>query len=143
MTETLPQISVVIPARDEVIALESLVAEVDAALTGQAFEIIVIDDGSTDGSQHLLTRLAALNPRLRWLGNKTSIGQSASIRRGVRHARGALIVTLDGDGQNPPDQIPLLLAPFAHAAPGLGLVQGQRARRQPDRGLRCDDDGLP
>ena len=59
MTETLPHISVVIPARDEVIALESLVAEVDAALTGQAFEIIVIDDGSTDGSTHLLTRLAA------------------------------------------------------------------------------------
>lgn len=131
MTETLPQISVVIPARDEVIALESLVAEVDAALTGQAFEIIVIDDGSTDGSQHLLTRLAALNPRLRWLGNKTSIGQSASIRRGVRHARGALIVTLDGDGQNPPDQIPALLVPFSKpGSASLGLVQGQRERRQ-------------
>jgi dolichol-phosphate mannosyltransferase len=126
-----PEISVVIPARDEVVALEGLLAEVDAALSGEAYEIIVIDDGSTDGSHHLLGLLAARNPRLRWFRNETSTGQSASIRRGVRAARGALIVTLDGDGQNPPDQIGKLLAPFRR--PGraaLGLVQGQRLERR-------------
>lgn len=131
MTVNSPDISVVIPAQDEVIALESLLAEVDAALAGQSFEIIVIDDGSTDGSHHLLGRLSARNPRLRWLRNKPSIGQSASIRRGVRSARADLIVTLDGDGQNPPDQIPALLAPFRlPASASLGLVQGQREKRQ-------------
>ena len=126
-----PEISVVIPARDEVVALEGLLAEVDAALSGEAYEIIVIDDGSTDGSHHLLGLLAARSPRLRWFRNETSTGQSASIRRGVRAARGALIVTLDGDGQNPPDQIGKLLAPFRR--PGrasLGLVQGQRLERR-------------
>jgi dolichol-phosphate mannosyltransferase len=131
MTVTHPDISVVIPARDEVIALEGLLAEVVEALVGESFEIIVIDDGSTDGSHHLLTRLSARNPRLRWLRNETSIGQSASIRRGVRNARAELIVTLDGDGQNPPDQIPALLAPFRMPGNvGLGLVQGQREKRQ-------------
>jgi dolichol-phosphate mannosyltransferase len=131
MTVIHPDISVVIPARDEVIALEGLLAEVGAALSGETFEIVVIDDGSTDGSHHLLTRLSARNPRLRWLRNETPIGQSASIRRGVRHARAGLIVTLDGDGQNPPDQIPALLAPFRlPGSASLGLVQGERERRQ-------------
>jgi dolichol-phosphate mannosyltransferase len=131
MTVAHPDISVVIPARDEVMALESLLSEVDAALAGQSFEIVVIDDGSTDGSHHLLTRLSARNPRLRWLRNDTAVGQSASIRRGVRHARAGLIVTLDGDGQNPPDQIPALVAPFGlPGSASLGLVQGQREKRQ-------------
>jgi dolichol-phosphate mannosyltransferase len=131
MTVKNPDISVVIPARDEVIALERLLSEVDEALAGQSFEIVVIDDGSTDGSHHLLSRLSARNPRLRWLRNKTSIGQSASIRRGVRFARAEIIVTLDGDGQNPPDQIPALLAPFnAPGSASLGLVQGQREKRR-------------
>lgn len=131
MTVIRPDISVVIPARDEVMALEGLLAEVDSALAGDAFEIVVVDDGSTDGSHHLLTRLSARNPRLCWLRNETPIGQSASIRRGVRHARAGLIVTLDGDGQNPPDQIPGLLAPFRlPGAARLGLVQGQREKRR-------------
>lgn len=141
MTETRPEtrldISVVIPARDEAAALETLLCGVTTALSGEAFEIIVIDDGSTDASPALLARLAAADPRLRWLRNERSVGQSASIRRGVRAAQGALIVTLDGDGQNPPDQIPRLLAPFRQ--PGqeaLGLVQGQRERRQDSFGKR-------
>ena len=131
MTVTQPEISVVIPARDEVMALEDLLAEIDTTLAGESFEIVVIDDGSTDGSHHLLTWLSARNTRLRWLRNETPIGQSASIRRGVRLARAGLIVTLDGDGQNPPDQIPSLLAPFRlSGSASLGLVQGQREKRQ-------------
>ena len=131
MTTTPPAISVVIPARDEVMALEGLLAEVEAALAEEEYEIIVVDDGSTDGSHHLLTRLSVRNRRLRFLRHETSIGQSGSIRHGVRSARAALIVTLDGDGQNPPDQIPHLLAPFRRSErAALGLVQGQREKRQ-------------
>ena len=126
-----PEISVVIPARDEIIALAPLLEEVGQALAGRAFEAIVIDDGSTDGTPHALAALQARHPWLCALRNDTPCGQSASIRRGVRAARGALVVTLDGDGQNPPDQIPALLAPFAQPGSAtLGLVQGQRIGRK-------------
>lgn len=126
-----PEISVVIPARDEIIALSPLVEEVGRALAGRAFEVIVIDDGSTDGTSHALAALQVRHPWLRTLRNDMSCGQSAAIRRGVRAARGALVVTLDGDGQNPPDQIPALLAPFARpGSAALGLVQGERIGRK-------------
>ncbi|MCK8463141.1 glycosyltransferase family 2 protein [Aliiroseovarius sp. S1339] len=131
MTPTTPEISVVIPARDEVVAIAPLVEEVGRILNDKAFEVIVIDDGSTDGTHHALMRLASTHDWLSWLQNDESVGQSASIRRGVRTARGKIIVTLDGDGQNPPDQIPNLLAPFAASdCEALGLVQGQRVTRQ-------------
>lgn len=131
MTQSTPEISVVIPARDEVIAIGPLVEEVGQTLQDKAFEVIVIDDGSTDGTHHALVRLASAHDWLIWLQNEKSVGQSASIRRGVRTARGQIIVTLDGDGQNPADQIPKLLAPFdAGDTAALGLVQGQRVGRQ-------------
>ncbi|MCK0137875.1 glycosyltransferase family 2 protein [Aliiroseovarius sp. F47248L] len=131
MTRPNPEISVVIPARDEVVAISPLVEQVGQVLHGQAFEVIVVDDGSTDGTHHALMRLASAHDWLTWLQNDQSVGQSASIRRGVRAARGTIIVTLDGDGQNPPDQIPILLAPFlVEDCEALGLVQGQRVGRQ-------------
>ncbi len=126
-----PDITVVIPARDEVVAIGPLVDETGAVLAGRRFEVIVIDDGSEDGTREVLAQLAARHDWMRWLRNETAAGQSSAIRRGVRAAAGALIVTLDGDGQNPPDQIPALLALFER--PGserLGLVQGQRVGRQ-------------
>lgn len=129
-----PTISVVIPARDEVVAIGPLVEEISAALTGKDYEIIVIDDGSQDGTDRLLHTLSLRNPRLRYHRQPQSRGQSTAVRMGVRLARGALIATLDGDGQNPPDQIPLLLAPLEADASGrLGLVQGQRVGRQDTR----------
>ena len=123
-------ISVLIPARDEVVAIGPLIDGIVAALSGRAFEIIVIDDGSGDGTRAELRRIAARHDTLRWIGNDAAVGQSAAIRQAARLAHGALLVTLDGDGQNPPDQIPLLLAPFESGDPTLGLVQGQRLRRQ-------------
>lgn len=128
-----PDISVVIPAKDEVVALAPLVDEIGVVLKKERFEVIVIDDGSTDGMAAKLDELAA---RCNWLiplHNTTSVGQSAAIRQGVRLAHGGVIVTLDGDGQNPPDQIPRLLAPFRRTGPevqALGLVQGQRVGRR-------------
>ncbi|WP_323715862.1 glycosyltransferase family 2 protein [Paracoccus aminovorans] len=123
-------VSVVIPVRDEAAAIEPLIHEIAAAMIDRHYETIVVDDGSDDGTDRILQALAARMPGLRLHRHHRSRGQSAAIRSGVRLARAPLIVTLDGDGQNPPDQIPLLLAPFASDAPGLGLVQGQRAVRR-------------
>jgi len=137
MTCAKPRISVVIPARDEIVAIGPLVEEVGRILDGQAFEVIVVDDGSADGTHHILSGLAAKHPWMTSLRNSPSAGQSASIRAGVKAARGTLIVTLDGDGQNPPDQIPLLLAPLERpGAETLGLVQGERLDRRDGRGKR-------
>lgn len=131
MTSMPPEISVVIPARDEVTAIIGLIEEVAAALHDRSFEIIVVDDGSEDGTPDVLASFSSKHDWLIPLRNDKSAGQSSAIRRGVRHSRGALIVTLDGDGQNPPDQIPLLLAPFDKpGTESLGLVQGQRAGRK-------------
>lgn len=124
-------ISVVIPARDEQGAIAGLVRAISAVLAGRDHEIIVVDDGSRDGTPEVLAGLRAEVAALRVLRNQASIGQSGSVRRGVKAARGRLIVTLDGDGQNPPDQIPRLLAPFSGpGADRLGLVQGQRTGRK-------------
>ena len=126
-----------IPARDEVVAIGPLVEEIGRVMAGRDVEVIVIDDGSDDGTPQVLSELAARHTWLTWRRNEAPVGQSASIRRGVRAARAPIVVTLDGDGQNPPDQIPHLLAPFA--APGaeaLGLVQGERAQRRDGLGKR-------
>lgn len=131
MSDMLPSVSVVVPVRDEAAAIAPLVHEIAAALAGREHEIIVVDDGSEDGTDRILQALATRLPGLRLHRHPVSRGQSTAIRSGVRLARAALVVTLDGDGQNPPDQIPLLLAPLDCDATGrLGLVQGQRAARQ-------------
>lgn len=131
MTQAAPNLSVVIPARDEATAIGPLVTEIGQVLDGQQFEVIVVDDASTDGMGQVLDQLRAAHDWLICLRNDASIGQSASIRKGVRASHGAIIVTLDGDGQNPANQIPHLLAPFfASANPTLGLVQGQRVGRK-------------
>lgn len=130
MSDMLPLVSVVIPMRDEVAAAEPLILEIAAVLAESAHEIIVVDDGSVDGTDRVLRALATRMPRLRLHRHLQPRGQSTAIRSGVRLARAPLIVTLDGDGQNPPDQIPLLLAPFDRAGHDLGLVQGQRAVRR-------------
>ena len=123
-------VSVVIPVRDEAAAIETLIREISQALADREHEIIVVDDGSSDGTDRILQSLTARQPNLRFSRHPVSRGQSSAIRSGVRMAEAPLIVTLDGDGQNPPDQIPLLLQPFTDAPEDLGLVQGQRAGRQ-------------
>jgi glycosyltransferase involved in cell wall biosynthesis len=131
-----PGVSVVIPVRNEAGNLAPLVTEIEQALIPSgAFEIIYVNDGSTDGTAHELVRLSATRPWLRTLQHAQSCGQSAAVRTGVRAARFGVIITLDGDGQNDPSFMPVFLARLAEAGPRCGLVQGQRVGRK-DTGFK-------
>lgn len=125
-----PTVSVIVPVRNESGNIAPLVAEIEAALTGRSFEIVYVDDGSTDATEAELRVLTAKRPLLRQIRHVTSCGQSAAIRTGVRAARGAIIATLDGDGQNDPAFIPILLDVLEGGDPRLGLVAGQRVGRK-------------
>jgi len=131
-------LSIVIPVKNEAGNIAPLVAEIGAALDGAGvdYEIVYVDDGSSDATAAELARLRAGNPRLRVVTHAASCGQSAAIRSGVRAARAPWIATLDGDGQNDPADLPALWQiakgyseAAAPAAPPL-LLAGHRARRQ-------------
>jgi len=125
-----PAVSVVVPVRNEAGNVAPLVAEIAAALNGQwPFEVVYVNDGSSDGTEAELTRLMALHPFLRRVRHKQSCGQSAAVRSGVRAARAPLVATLDGDGQNDPAFVPAMLR-MLETEPGIGLVAGQRVGRK-------------
>jgi dolichol-phosphate mannosyltransferase len=132
-------LSIVIPVKNEAGNIVPLVAEIGAALDpgGMDYEIVYVDDGSTDQTAAEIARLQAANRRLRLVRHRMSCGQSAAIRSGVKAARAAWIATLDGDGQNDPADIPALwqIANAAPAEPPL-LIAGHRARRQDSRSKR-------
>ncbi|MEO6300285.1 MAG: glycosyltransferase family 2 protein [Paracoccaceae bacterium] len=126
------RLSVVIPARNEADNIIGLVEAIDRALADHApFQIIVVDDGSTDDSVARLRGRAATMPHLLVVRHDNSGGQSAAVHSGVLAASGPIICTLDGDGQNPPEELPKLVAPLLGDTTGLiGLVTGQRVGRQ-------------
>jgi glycosyltransferase involved in cell wall biosynthesis len=125
-----PEISVVVPVRNEAGNVAPLVAEIAAALAGRAFEIVYVNDGSTDATEAELRGLMAQYPWLRQIRHEKSCGQSAAIRTGVNLAQGSIVVTIDGDGQNDPAFIPALVAALEAGAPGSGLIAGQRVGRK-------------
>jgi glycosyltransferase involved in cell wall biosynthesis len=124
-----PIISVVVPVKDEAGNVGPLAREIAAALTGQPHEILFVDDGSSDGTAQALAALKADLPQLRVLRHGRNLGQSRGIRTGVQAARGDVIVTLDGDGQNDPADIPMLLTRL-RTEPELTMVSGVRVKRQ-------------
>ena len=125
-----PDISVVVPVYDEEGAAPALAREIAAAFAGRAFEIIFVDDASRDGTKAALKALAGEIPQLRVLGHSRNSGQSRAIRTGVLAARGPVIVTLDGDGQNDPADGPALVDALLAGPPTLALVGGERVKRQ-------------
>lgn len=131
-----PVATVVVPVRNEAGNVAPLVAELEAALTPLGpFEVIYVDDGSTDATPAALAALRETRPWLRQLRHDRSCGQSAAVRSGVRAARAPVVATIDGDGQNDPAYIPALIAALAAAGPRAGIAAGQRLGRK-DTGFK-------
>jgi dolichol-phosphate mannosyltransferase len=131
-----PSVSVVVPVRNEAGNIRPLVAEIAAACAAFAsFEIVYVDDGSSDATAETLAALKGQQPALRVIRHAVSCGQSAAVRSGVRAARAPVIVTIDGDGQNDPAYIPRLVEALQAGGPSTGLAAGQRLGRK-DTGFK-------
>jgi glycosyltransferase involved in cell wall biosynthesis len=129
-------VSIVVPVRNEANNIAPLIAEITAALEGRwLYEIIYVNDGSTDATAERL--LAAMKQRsnLRQIRHEKSAGQSAAVRSGVRAARGAIVATIDGDGQNNPAFLPALISAVESGGERIGLAAGQRIGRK-DTGFK-------
>ena len=122
-------LSVVVPVYNEERSVELLYDEVGSALDplGRAWEIVFVDDGSTDGSFGALTRLHARAPSVRVVRLRRNFGKAAALAAGFAQAGGDVIVTLDADGQDDPAEIPRLLAKLDE---GFDLVSGWKTRRR-------------
>ena len=122
-------LSVVIPVYNEEESLEPLLRELRSALEpiGRSYEIIIVDDGSTDGTYPILCRLYQREAGLKAVRLKRNFGQTAAVAAGFAYAQGEVIVAMDGDGQNEPKDIPTLLSKLEE---GFDLVSGWRSPRK-------------
>ena len=129
-------VSIVVPVRNEADNIAPLIAEIAAALDGRwAYEIVYVNDGSTDATAERLAAARAARANVREIRHAKSGGQSAAVRSGVRAARGAIVATLDGDGQNNPAFLPSLISAIADGGEQVGLAAGQRVGRK-DTGFK-------
>jgi dolichol-phosphate mannosyltransferase len=129
-------VSIVVPVRNEADNIAPLIAEITAALdTRWNYEIIYVNDGSTDATAERLESAMKERKNLRQLRHAVSTGQSAAVRSGVRAARGAIVATLDGDGQNNPVFLPALISAIEQGGELTGLAAGQRVGRK-DTGFK-------
>jgi len=121
-------ISVVIPVYNEVEPLRPLTEELLETMRdlGRDFEVLFVDDGSTDGTRGLLRKLAGEYPEVHFIGFRENCGQTSAMAAGFKHARGEILVTLDGDMQNDPRDIPKLLEMLDH----YDVVCGWRKKRR-------------
>lgn len=124
-----PEISVVIPVFNEEANIQPVVSAVRDALLPmkRSFEILLVDDGSTDGSEDVIMAVKEMFPELRALFLRRNFGQSAAMTAGFDHAQGGIVVTMDGDLQNDPADIPRLVSRLEE---GFDLVSGWRRDRQ-------------
>jgi glycosyltransferase involved in cell wall biosynthesis len=124
-----PELSIVIPVRNEAPSLAALHDELASTLTasGRSYEVLIIDDGSTDDSFQILARLQAVDPHLRVIRFRRNFGQTAAFAAGFDHARGRIIITSDGDLQNDPADIPALVEVLER---GHDIVCGWRKDRK-------------
>ena len=128
-----PWLSLVVPLKNEAENLDFVTEAIEAACAGlRPYEVIYVDDGSTDATPERVLALSRRFPALRLVQHAASAGQSAAIHSGVAAARGAVICTLDGDGQNPPSEIPKLVARLdgRRFPAGIGMIAGQRVGRR-------------
>src|SRR4029453_4144915 len=123
----IPELSAVVPVCNEAENVEPLAREIATALAGRPFEILFVDDGSTDATAQAgrSARDPGI-PQIRLLRLAFGRGQSAAVTTGVRAARAEWIATLDGDGQNDPADIPVMLEALRTADPALRLIMGKR-----------------
>ncbi|MBI2987382.1 MAG: glycosyltransferase family 2 protein [Deltaproteobacteria bacterium] len=122
-------LSIIVPVYNEEESLEPLTHEIRSVLgpSGKSYEVIIVDDGSTDGTYVVLCRLRKTEPGIKVLRFKRNFGQTAAIAAGLAYAQGEIIVALDGDGQNDPEDIPALLEKLDE---GFDLVNGWRSPRR-------------
>jgi dolichol-phosphate mannosyltransferase len=129
-------VSIVVPVRNEAENVSPLIVEIAAALDGRwKHEIIYVNDGSTDATAERIAAIMKQRENLRQIRHATSSGQSAAVRSGVRAARGAIVATLDGDGQNNPAFLPDLISAIENGGERTGLAAGQRVGRK-DTGFK-------
>jgi glycosyltransferase involved in cell wall biosynthesis len=125
-----PEISIVVPMRNESLNIEDFYRELTSSLTqfGRSYEVVAIDDGSRDDTFELLARIQAKDPRVRVIRFRRNFGQTAAFAAGFKHARGRYIVTLDGDNQNDPADIPAMVQMLEQR--DLDIVCGWRKDRK-------------
>jgi dolichol-phosphate mannosyltransferase len=129
-------VSIVVPVRNEAENVAPLIGEIAAALDGRwRYEIIYVNDGSSDATPERLAGIMKQRENLRRIDHAASSGQSAAVRSGVRAARGAIVATLDGDGQNNPAFLPDLISAIQNGGDRVGLAAGQRIGRK-DTGFK-------
>src|SRR6476619_1906161 len=122
-----PEVSVVVTVFNEAGSLEELCRRAVAALEGRDFELIVVDDGSTDGSFAVVERLHEEDDRIHGVRLKRNFGQHPAMHAGLVRSRGEIVVTMDGDLQNPPEDLPKLIAAVEA---GSDVASGRRAARR-------------
>ncbi|HEX6203473.1 MAG TPA: glycosyltransferase family 2 protein, partial [Thermoanaerobaculia bacterium] len=125
-----PEVSVLVPVYNEADSVAELAARVTAVFDalGMSFEIVFVDDGSTDGTPHRVREVHATEPRVKLVRLRRNFGKAAALCAGLDHSRGELVVTMDGDLQDDPEEIPRFLACLEEGE--LDLVSGWKRRRR-------------